>query len=161
MLQSQQEVQGEIYHGACYSNTVSTGPKMANASTQTPIPIPITIQNIAKGKFHETPSTAERPQDLSSDDDSTCLPLEDVTKARASIPCPKTGSVTENLYESRKDWPIPHAPASTPVSMVKTEMPPQDVAISHAIGTPNPNIRTCVWGPNWHIWKNNKKHEED
>ena len=65
------------------------------------------MMNLTKGKFQENP-----PQGGSSADNNP-PPLENIP-ARAGTPWPKTWSTSENLFESRKDWPIPSAPTCTP-----------------------------------------------
>ena len=71
-----------------------------NMTTQMPMTIPITMMNLAKGKFQENP-----PQGGSSADNNS--PALENIPVRAGTPWPKTGSTSENLFESRKDWPIP------------------------------------------------------
>ena len=67
---------------------------------QMPKTIPITMMNLAKGKSQEIP-----PQGVSSADNNL-PPLEHIP-TRAGTPWPEAGSMSENLFESRKDWPIP------------------------------------------------------
>ena len=52
--------------------------------------------------------------------------LEDIP-ARAGTPWSKMEPFSENLFESRKDWPIPTVPTSTPT--IKVEVQPQEMAI--------------------------------
>ena len=66
------------------------------------------------------------PQETSSTSDNP-PPLEDI-QARAGTPWPDTGSASENLFKSRKDWPILPAPTSIPISTIKTEAQPQEAA---------------------------------
>ena len=63
------------------------------------------MMNLAKGKSQEIP-----PQGCSSADNNP-PPLENI---HAGTPWPGVGSMSENLFKSRKDWPIPLAPTSTP-----------------------------------------------
>ena len=56
-----------------------------------PVTIPITMMNLAKGKFQGNP-----PQGGSSTNNNP-PPLENIP-ARAGTPWPETGSTTENLF---------------------------------------------------------------
>ena len=70
-------------------------PKADNATMQMPETIPTTMINLAKGKSQEIP-----PQGGSSAD-SNHPPLENIP-IRAGTPWPRAGSMSENLFESRK-----------------------------------------------------------
>ena len=76
--------------------------------------------NLEKGKLQRNP-----PQGGSSADNNP-PPLED-TPTRAGTPWPRAGSVSENMFESRKDWPIPPTPTSTPTIIVEPQ--PHEAAI--------------------------------
>ena len=88
-------------------------------------------------------------------------PLEDIPSApvRQGNPWPNTGSASENVCETRKDWPIPPTPAPTPT--VKTETPPQIAAIPWLMVTPKEVTEKCSWGPHCPICKNEEEHAED
>ena len=101
------------------------------------------MMNLKKGKLQGNP-----PQGSSSADNSP-PPLEDVP-TWAGTPWPRAGSTSENLFESRKDWPIPPTPTSNPT--IKVEAQPHKVAISHAAMAPK-QIEKCGWGPNCPICK--------
>ena len=111
-------------------NSTAPTPTIATASTQMPVvkstdtSIPITVYNLAKGKFSEIPYPTGRPQNKGnpSIQNSKPPPLEDIPSApvRKATPWPSTGSASENLFEA-KNWPIPPTPAPT----VKTEVPQQ------------------------------------
>ena len=58
------------------------------------------------------------------------------TLARQGTPWPKTGSASENLFETRKDWPISLTPTPTSSPTVKTEAPPQVAVIPHVMLMP-------------------------
>ena len=79
------------------------------------------------------------------------MPHVPVTEA---IPWPSTGSTSENLFEARKDWPIPPTPTPT----VKTEAPPQVAAIPHAMVMPKQVVEKCSWGLHCPICKNEEEH---
>ena len=79
------------------------------------------MDKLATGQFPEAPfptvrSSVQNPP-----------PLEDIPKApiRKGTSWPNGGSTSENLLETRKDWPIPPTTAPTSVPTVKTEAPPQ------------------------------------
>ena len=75
-------------------------------TTQVPKTIPITMMNLEKGKFQENP-----PQGGSSANNNP-PPLEDIPD-RAGTPWPETEPLSEHLFESRRDWPIPPVLVST------------------------------------------------
>ena len=70
---------------------------------------------------------------------------------------PSTGSASANLFETRKDWPIPSLPSPT----VKTEAPPQVAAIPCAMGMSKQVAEKCSWGLHCPICKNEEEHKED
>ena len=61
-----------------------------------------------------------------------------------------------NLFELRKDWPIPPKSASNPT--IKIEPQSQEAATPHAIITPK--VEKCGWGSNWPICKNIENEED-
>ena len=62
-----------------------------------------------------------------------------------------------NMFELRKDWPIP--PASTSNPPIKIEPQSQEAATPHAIITPK--VEKCGWGPKCPICQNIGNKEED
>ena len=62
-----------------------------------------------------------------------------------------------NLFELRKDWPIPPMSASNPP--IKIEPQSQKAATPHAAVIPK--VEKCGWGPNYPICKNMENEEED
>ena len=113
------------------------------------------------GKFSKVLHPPTRPQNEGhpSTQSSNPPPLEDIPNApvRQGTPWPSTGSASNNLFETRKDWPIPPPPAPT----VKTEEPPQVAVIPWAMVMPKQVAEKCSWGPHCLICKNDKEHEED
>ena len=103
------------------------------------------MMNLAKGKFQENP-----PQGGSSADDNP-PPLENIP-GRAGTPWPETGSTSENLFESRRDWLIPPTPTSTPT--IKVEAQPHKTAIPCATVALKQIKEKCGWGPNCPICEN-------
>ena len=143
-------------------------PTVATTFTQTPIiksattSIPATVYSLATRKFAEVPYPSERPQaeENLSIHNSNPPPLEAVPDApvRQDTPWPSTESVPKNLFETRKDWPIPPTPAPT----VKTEVPPQTAAIPHAMVMPKQVVEKCTWGPHSPICiKEEEEGQED
>ena len=102
------------------------------------------MMNLEKRKFQ-----GNSPQQGSSADNNP-PPLEDIP-TRAGTPWPGAGSTSENLFESRKDWPIPPTPTSTPT--IKFEAKCHKAAIPHAAMAPK-QIEKYGWGPNCLICKN-------
>ena len=128
-------------------------PTVATASTQMPVvrstvtSIPVMVYELKTGKFVEVPYPTARPQNKGhpSTQSSNPPPLEDIPNApiRQSTPWPNTASASENLFETRKDWPIPPTPAPTPFPTVKTEAPPQVAVIPSEMVTPKQNTEKC------------------
>ena len=92
--------------------STSPNPTLATVSTQTPTvkstaeSILVTVYKLAMGQFAEVPHPITRPQNEGSNPPS----LEDIPNdpPRQSIPWSNPGSTSENVFETRKDWPIPH-----------------------------------------------------
>ena len=123
------------------------------------------VYKLATGKFAEVPCPTARPQNEGhpSIQGSNPPPLEDIPNApvRQGTPWPSTGSASENLIETRKDWPIPPVPTPTPAPTVKTEAPPQIAVIPHMMVMPKHVAEKCSWGLHCPICKNEEEHEED
>ena len=94
--------------------TVSTQTLMVGSTAES---ILVTIHKLATGQFAEVPC----PTIKSISDNPP--PLEDIPSApvRQGTPWPNAGSASENLFETRKDWPFPHTPVSTPAPTTKIE----------------------------------------
>ena len=125
------------------SSQTHTHPQASNATMQMPKTISITMRNLVKEKFQWN-----QPQGGSSADNTP--PFENIP-TRAGTPWPRAGSMSEKLFESRKDWPIPPAPTSTTTIKVKPQ--PHEAAIPHTAMIPK-QIEKCGWGPNCPICKN-------
>ena len=105
-------------------NPIAPAPTVATTSTQMPVTrsattsIPVMVYKLAAGQFAEVPYLTTRPQDGGHPltPNSNPPPLEDIPSApfRQGTPWPNTGSALENLFETRKDWPIPPTPVPTP-----------------------------------------------
>ena len=117
------------------------------------------VHKLVMGKFAEVPHQTTRPQNKGSNPP----PLEDILNAlpRQSTPWPNLGSTSENLFETRIDWPIHPAPATTPAPTIKTEDPSKVVAIPHAMVMPKQATEKCSWGLHCPICKNKEEHKED
>ena len=79
----------------------------------------VTVYKLATGQFAKVPCLTTRLQNKGYNPP----PLEDIHSApiRQSTPWPNAESASENLFETRKDWPIPPAlvPAPAPLSKQK------------------------------------------
>ena len=76
--------------------------KADNGTMQMPEVIPITMGNLEKGELQRNQCQG------GSSADNNPPPLED-TPTRADTTWSRAGSVSENVFESREDWPIlPH-----------------------------------------------------
>ena len=140
--------------------STTSAPTVAMVSTQTPVTsstavmsVPITVYNLATGKFKQTPCPPTITQN------SNNPPLEDIPSApiRQGTPWPNAGSVKENLFETRKDWPIPPTPTAT----IKTEEQPKIAAIPHAMVFPKQATEKCSWGQHCPICASDEEHGEE
>ena len=144
-------------------------PTVATASTQMPVTrstaivILVTVYKLATEQFAEVPHPTARPQNAEhpSVQSSNPQPLEDIPKTpvRQGTSWPSTGSASKNLFKTRKDWPIPPAPASAPT--IKTKASPQVVAIPHVMIMPKQVEEKCSWGLHCPVCKHEEKHKED
>ena len=148
-------------------NSTAPTPTVATTSTKTPVVrsttefIPVTACKLGMGKFAEVPYPTTRHQNEGhpSIQSSIPLPLEDIPNApvRQGTPWSSTGSASENLFDTRKDWPIPPTPAPTSAPSVKTQV----AVISCAIVMPKQVAEKCLWGLHCPICKDEEEHEED
>ena len=79
---------------------------------------------------------------------------------RQGTPWPNAGLASENLFETRKDWPILPIPVPTPAPGIKTEEPPQVAAIPSAMVMPKQATEKWSWGlhcPFARTWKSMKR----
>ena len=111
------------------------------------------------GKFAEVPCPTTRPQNKGSNPP----PMEDIPNVpvRQGTPWPSTGSASENLFETEKDWTISPTPTPTSTATVKTEAPPQVAVNLHVMVMPKQVAEKCSWEPQCPIFKNEEEHEED
>ena len=152
-------------NSAAPTTTVATPP------TQTPLvmsvaeSILVMVYKLAKGKFDEVPYPTGRPQNEGHPpiQSSNPPPLEEIPNApvRHGTPWPSTGSASENLFDTRKDWLIPPTPAPTLALIVKMQAPCQVAVIPHAMVTPKQVAEKCSWGLHCPICKKEEEHEED
>ena len=108
---------------------------VATTSTQMPVvksaaaSILVTVYNLTTGQFAEVPYPTEKKKGRPQNDENPSIhnsnpqSHEDINNApvRQDTLWPSTGSASENVFETRKDWPVPPTPAPT----VKTEVPPK------------------------------------
>ena len=131
---------------------------VATTSTQMPVTrstvtcILVMVYKLATGQFAEVPCPTNRPQNEGSNPPL----LEDIPSAH-----PDRVPAAENLFGTRKDWPISPAPVPTPVPTLKIEKPPQVAAIPHAIVMPKQATEKCSWGLYCPIYKDVEEHKED
>ena len=118
-------------------------PKADNVTTQMPVTIPITMMNVAKGQFQENP-----PKEVLQ---LIILHHLENIPPRAGTPWPETWLTSDNLFEARKDWPIPPTPTSTPT--IKVEAQPNNTVIPHATVAPKQIKQKWRWGLNCPICK--------
>ena len=111
-------------------------PKASNMITQMSTTAPSTTMNLEKGNQSQGSSSSNNP------------PLENIP-THAGTPWPRAGSMLGNLFELKKDWPIP--PTSTSNPPIKIQPQSQEAATPHAIITPK--VEKCGWGPNCPICK--------
>ena len=144
--------------------STTPAPMVATVSTQMPVTRStaaestlVMVYKLTTGKFADVPCPTTRPQN----EGSNPPPLKDIPNApiRQGTPWPSTGSASENLFETRKDWPIP--PTLTPAPTIKTEAPPQVAVIPHVMVMPKQVTEKCSWGLHWPICKNEEEHEEN
>ena len=117
-----------------------TRPDPSNVTVQLPQTNAKTSINLGNQK----PSTLENnPQ-----------PLENAP-VHASTPWPEAGKMSGNLFELRKDWPIP--PTNNTVTDTNPKLPikiePQEPN-QQTSSTTAPRPEQCGWGPNCPIYKN-------
>ena len=149
----------------------------STASTQMPTVksaatlIPVTVCNLAQGKFEGIPYPTGKPQVEENPSIPNCSPSQPETihnapafQVRGDTPLPNTIPASTNLFEARADWPIP--PMDTPtVKVEKAEIPPRVAAIHHAMVLPKPQSNRpgeekCAWGPHCLICKKEEGTED-
>ena len=143
--------------------STAPAPTVVTASTQTLMvrstaeSILVTIHKLAMGQFAEVP----HPTTRSINDNP--LSLEDISSAptRQGTPWPNAGLASENLFKTRKDWPIPPTPVPTPTSTIKTAEQPKIAAIPHTTTVPKQDIEKLSLGPHCPICKNEEEHREE
>ena len=77
--------------------------------------MPVTMHKLATGQFVEASSPTAKPQNGGHPSVQNPPPLEDISKASViqGTPWPKAEPTSENLFETKKNWPIPPAPVPT------------------------------------------------
>ena len=135
--------------------------------------IPVTVYNLAHGKYEGIPYPTGRPQAEENPSNPSGSPSQQRPQPEA-IPNAPTFQVTEetlrpntipastNLFETRADWSIP--PMQTPaVKVEKADVPPRVAAIPHVMVLPKPQSNRqaeekCTWELHCPICK---KEEEE
>ena len=104
----------------------------------------------------KTPINTEIQRTLTPTPENNLPPLEDVP-AHASTPWPEAGRMSGNLFEIRKDWPIPPtndtftATIPKPLIIIEPQVP------STRVSRPE----QCGWGQNYPICKNVDENWDD
>ena len=143
--------------------TSTAPPTVITVSTQIPMvrsiaeSIPVTIHKLATGQFVKVPCPTTRSIN------DNLKPLEDIPSApvRQGTLWTNAGLASENLFKTRKDWPIPPSPVPTPAPTTKTEEQPKISAIPHAMTMPKQATEKCSWGLHCPICENKEEHGED
>ena len=122
---------------------------ITTATTQTPVQksaatsIPVTVYNLAQGKFEGIPNLKRRvqegegpstpsynnPQEQQPEAAATVTPLQN----RGDTPWPNTMPASKNLFDARASLLIPPTEPPTVVKMEKNEVPPRVAAIPHTL----------------------------
>ena len=138
----------------------------ATATTQMPMrksaatSIPVTVYNLAQGKFQGIPNLTTRVQEgegPSAPSYNNCQGQQPEAAAvvipiqnREDTPWPNTMPASTNLFDARASWPIPPSEPPTVVKMEKTEVPPWVAAIPHTLVLNKPQnnrpVEECRWG---------------
>ena len=151
-------------------NSTATAPTVASTSTQTPVTrstaasILVMVYKLATGQFVEVPYPTARPQNKGHPSTQNSNPplLVDIPSAqvRQGTPLPNTGSASENLFETKKDWLIPPTPVPTcphhqnRSTALGSSDPPYN-------GEPKQAVEGCSWGSHCPIHKNEEEHKEN
>ena len=141
----------------------------STATTQMPVvksaatSIPVTVYDLAQGKFEGIPYPTGRPQVEENPSAPSCnmpqqrqqpkaTPTVTTLQTREDTQWPNTVPVSTNLFEARASWPIPPIETPAVVKMEKTEALHRVAAIPHALVLNEPqNNRPvkekCTRGP--------------
>ena len=99
------------------TSTVATTSSHMPVTRSTATSILAKVYKLGTEQFAEVPCPNTRPQNEGSNPPL----LKDIPSAHLDrLPLGPTQSASENLFENRKDWPIPPAPIPTPFSTIKT-----------------------------------------
>ena len=147
-------------------NTMATTKMpVAKSAAMAATSIPVTVYNLAQGKFEGIPYPTGKPQGKEGPSAPSCnnpqkkqQPEAAVTATapqnREDIPQPITMAASTNLFNARVSWSIPPTEAPTVIKMEEAEkkIPPRLAAIPHAlvINKPQSNKSVeeeCRWGP--------------
>ena len=144
------------------TTTTTQTPMTKSAATS----IPVTVYNLAQGKFQGIPNLTTRvqgegpstprynnPQEQQPEATAAVTPLQN----REDTPWPNTMPASTNLFGSRASWPILPTEPPTVVMMEKAEVPPRIAAIPHALVLNKPQNNKpveeeCRWEPHCPIF---------
>ena len=117
--------------------------------------IPMTINKLATGESAKVPHQTTR-----SENDNP-PPLEDIPSApvRQGTTWPYPGLASENMFKTRKDWPIPHTPVPTPAPTIMRTT--QNCSNLQCHDNALPSQKKCSWRLHCPICKNKEEHREE
>ena len=121
--------------------------------------IPATVHKHVTGQFAEASSPTARPQNGGLPSVQNPPPLEDIPKApvRQGTPWPNAGLASENLFETRKDWPIP----PTPVPTIKNRKTTQNCSNPACHCNAQTSHRKVLMGTTLPHLQNEEEHGEE
>ena len=140
------------------TSTVTTQMPVAKSAATS---IPVTVYNLAQGKFKGIPYHTTKYQEGEGPSTTSCNdPQEQQSEAaitatapqnREDTPWPNTMPVSTNLFNAMASLLIPPAETPAVVKMERTEVPPREVAIPHALvlnkpQSTKPAEEECRWG---------------
>ena len=126
------------------------------ATIANPIPIPVTVYNLAQNKVQEIPNLpmgrfqGEENPFTPNGGNSTKAQQPKATasatapQTREDTPWPNAIPASTNLFVTRASWPIP--PSETSTHMFINRTPPKLAAIPHMMAPQNKAEEMCRWG---------------
>ena len=145
------------------TNMVTTQMPVARTANTTATAVPVTVYNLAQGKFKGIPYPTKRLKEEEGlsipsgnnplmEQQPAAVATASAPHNRVDTPWPNTIPASTNLFEARASWPIPPVEALTAIATEKAEekTPPRVAAIPHAIVNKPPQGKPkekCGWGP--------------
>ena len=135
---------------------------VAKSAAVTATSIPVTVYNLAQGKFKGILYPTRKPQEEEVPSTPSCNNLQEEQQPEAAVtatapqnredtPWPNTMPASANLFDARVSWSIPPVEAPTVIKMEKAEgkISPSVVTIPHAMVNKPPQSKAeemCGWG---------------